>query len=126
MAKQNPSDKESSAYFVSSDIPAWIDKSTVAKFSDKDFQRIISFFVFLSPCKSLSARADFSEFYRWSAPWKKPYKLNEQLKKASSNPHLLFSAKNYGAMESALEKSGLKDNFPNDMLGKVRKNSPPA
>lgn len=46
MAKQNPSDKESSAYFVSSDIPAWIDKSTVAKFSDKDFQRIISFLSF--------------------------------------------------------------------------------
>lgn len=102
-------------FFISSETPAWVDKESLLKFKNEDFRRIVDFFVFLNPCKSICKRADFSAFYNWKSPWRKPYKLNEQLKKASSNPKLLFSAENYEAVESALEKSRLKDNFPDDI-----------
>lgn len=115
MKNTNYEQKDKNGFFISSDVPAWIDRDSISKFKDANFRKIIDFFIFLNPCKDLCTRADFSVFYKWSAPWKKPYKLNKQLKHNSTNYKLLFSAKTYGDIENALEKANLKDNFPNDI-----------
>jgi hypothetical protein len=52
--------------------------------------------------------------YGWNTPWSKPFYLNKQLRQAASNYNLIYSAKSYDAMDIALEKADLKDNFPLD------------
>lgn len=85
------------------------------EFSDKDLFRIVVFFVFHCPCKSLLAMNRTLDEYGWTSPWKAPYHLNWQLKRAASNYNLIFSSKNYDAMEEALKKANLYDDFPNDL-----------
>lgn len=58
-------------------------------------------------------RRSLSE-YNWHTPWKKPYYLNKQLKQASTNHKLLFSAPNHDSMDDALEKADLLNCFPSD------------
>ncbi len=93
---------------------AWIQWIAPERLADEDFFRIISFFVFHSPCIELSSMCRSLEEYGWRTPWRKPFYLNKQLKRAAQNPYLLFSAKNYNTLESALEKAKFKDNFPSD------------
>lgn len=52
--------------------------------------------------------------YGWNTPWRKPYCLSRKLKRASSNYNLLFSAKNYEALELALNTANLNSLFPSD------------
>ena len=52
--------------------------------------------------------------YGWSAPWRKPYYLNKQLRQASLYELVVYSAKGYNEMDVALEKADLKETFPSD------------
>lgn len=92
--------------------PEWINWIAPNSFEDKDLFRIVIFFVFHSPCENLSSMRRTLAEYGWSAPWKKPYYLNKQLRQVASNYELLFSAKGYNEMDAALEKADLKENFP--------------
>lgn len=98
------------AYFVDKH-PKWLKWIAAEDFNDTDFIRIIAFFVFHSPCPGLSSMGKMLSDYKWSAPWKLPYYLNRQLKMASTNFNLLFSAKSYDAIEDALGKANLLDDF---------------
>lgn len=94
--------------------PNWLEWITPERFNDKDLFRIVIFYVFHSPCNGLSAMKKTLQEYGWNTPWRRPYKLNLQLKDASSNPNLIYSAQSYENMTEALEKSNLADNFPSD------------
>lgn len=90
----------------------WLQWIAPERFNDSDLFKIVVFFVFHSPCSELSVMGRTLLEYGWKMPWRKPYKLNLQLKEASSNHNLIFSAKSYGDMDKALEKANLKDEFP--------------
>ncbi len=92
--------------------PAWIRWIAPDRFEDRDLFRIVVFFVFHSPCENLSSMRRTLAEYGWTAPWKKPYYLNKQLRQVASNYKLLFSAKGYNEMDVALEKADLRENFP--------------
>ena len=100
---------------ISTHSPNWLKWIAPEKFNDKDLFRIVVFFVFHSPCEGLSARGKLLTEYGWNTPWKKPYWLNKQLRQASSNYELLFSASSYALMDKALDDANLKDNFPSDL-----------
>lgn len=91
--------------------PNWIEFDD---FYDYDFLRIVTFFLFHSSCDNLSAMRKSLYEYGWTAPWKKPYYLNKQLRQEASTYELLFSAKGYNEMEEALEKAALLNDFPSD------------
>ena len=96
--------------------PLWLNWLAPAELlEDNDLFRIVIFYVFHSPCVGLSAMGKTLQGYNWNTPWRTPYKLNMQLKEASSNKELIFSAKSYGTMSEALEKANLLDNFPSDL-----------
>ncbi len=94
---------------------SWMQWITPETFADADLFRIVTFFVFHSPCEDLSSMCKPLAEYGWTAPWKKPFYLNKQLKQLSGNYELLFSASSYDSLEIALEKAGLKDNFPSKL-----------
>lgn len=93
---------------------SWLQWIVPERFNDSDLFKIVTFFVFHSPCPELSSMGRSLSEYGWTAPWKKPYYLNRQLRQAATNYNLIYSANGYDAMESALEKARLKDNFPSD------------
>lgn len=95
--------------------PAWLNQIAPDRFEDQDLFRIVTFYVFHSPCAGLSARGRSLEEYGWSAPWKKPYYLNKQLKQAASNYELLYSADGYEKMDEALGSANMLRDFPLDM-----------
>lgn len=94
---------------------AWLQWIAPDRFNDADLFRIVTFFVFHSPCPELSSMGRSLSEYGWSAPWRKPYYLNRQLRQAATNYNLIYSADGYDAIEVALEKASLKDNFPSDL-----------
>lgn len=73
----------------------WLQWIAPERFNDIDLQRIVTFFVFHSPCKELSAMSKTLDEYGWKKPWQKPYWLNKQLIQASTNCNLLFPANTY-------------------------------
>lgn len=93
----------------------WLRWIAPEEFNDESLFRIVTFFVFHSPCSTLSAMSKTLDKYGWNTPWRKPYYLNRHLKRASTNYNLLFSAKNYDTMDEALKKANLYDNFPVDL-----------
>lgn len=95
--------------------PDWMQWIAPTSFEDAELFRIVIFFVFHSPCPQLSSMGKSLQEYHWNTPWKKPYYLNKQLKQASTNKYLLFSASSYATMDAALHKSDLNDNFPSDL-----------
>lgn len=95
--------------------PKWLNWIAPEQFNDSDLFRIVVFFVFHSPCSEQSFMCRTLKEYGWSAPWKKPYWLNRQLKQAASNYELIFSAKGYDEMDIALNMAELKDDFPSDL-----------
>lgn len=95
--------------------PKWMNWIAPDRFNDKDLFRIVIFFVFHSPCKDVSSMRKTLEEYGWTAPWKKPYLLNKQLKQEASTYELLYSAKGYEEMDLALGKASLlNESFPSD------------
>lgn len=107
--------RESMAVYVNRNA-SWMQWIAPERFADNELFRIVTFFVFHSPCAELSSMCRSLEEYGWATPWKKPFHLNKQLKQAATNQQLLFSAQNYDALETALDKANLKDNFPSDFL----------
>lgn len=95
--------------------PTWMRWIAPEYFNDHDLFRIVIFFVFHSPCSNLSSMGKTLTEYGWSAPWRKPYCLNKQLRQAASIYDLIYSAKGYDEMDIALEKSDLKEKFPSDL-----------
>ena len=96
--------------------PNWLEWIAPEEFNDSELFKIVTFYVFHSPCEGLSARKKTLQEYGWKTPWRKPYKLNIQLKNASSNPKLIYSAEKYDKMSETLEKSNLLYNFPSDFM----------
>ncbi|MBE7081239.1 MAG: hypothetical protein E7372_01615 [Clostridiales bacterium] len=95
--------------------PLWLGKLNIEAFEDKQFLRIITFFVFHSPVDNLSARQICLSEYGWNTPWRKPYYLNKQLKQAASNYELLFSSATFKKMDEALTKADLISSFPSNI-----------
>ncbi|MCD8221090.1 MAG: hypothetical protein LUD07_02650 [Clostridiales bacterium] len=94
--------------------PSWMHWIAPEEFNDSELFKIVVFYVFHSPCVGLSSMRRSLEEYGWSDPWKKPYYLNKQLLAASTNPKLIVSSRTYDAMEKALQKADLLDDFPSD------------
>lgn len=94
----------------------WLRWIAPEEFEDRELFRIVVFFVFHSPCSGLSSMGRSLASYGWNAPWRKPYKLNCQLKQASTNYSLVFSAESYDQLEDALEKANLGDDFTDDLI----------
>ena len=94
--------------------PDWIRWIAPEHFNDQDLFKIVIFFVFHSPCSNLSSMGKTLDEYGWSAPWRKPYYLNKQLRQAATSYELIYSAKGYDEMDAALEKADLKETFPSD------------
>jgi hypothetical protein len=95
--------------------PDWLGWIAPEQFNDPELFRIVVFFVFHSPCDGVSAMGKSLSEYGWSAPWKKPYYLNKQLKQAATTYNLLYSTDNYNKMSETLKLADLKDNFPSDL-----------
>lgn len=96
--------------------PLWLGELNVKYYEDKQFIRIITFFVFHSPVNNLSARQICLSEYGWNTPWRKPYYLNKQLKQATNNYELLFSSATLKEMNDALTKANLVNSFPSDIV----------
>lgn len=94
--------------------PDWIRWIAPEHFNEQDLFKIVIFFVFHSPCSNLSSMGKTLDEYGWSAPWRKPYYLNKQLRQASLYELVVYSAKGYNEMDVALEKADLKETFPSD------------
>lgn len=94
--------------------PDWIRWIAPEHSNDQDLFKIVIFFVFHSPCSNLSSMGKTLDEYGWSAPWRKPYYLNKQLRQASLYELVVYSAKGYNEMDVALEKADLKETFPSD------------
>ena len=94
--------------------PDWIRWIAPEHFNDQGLFKIVIFFVFHSPCSNLSSMGKTLDEYGWSAPWRKPYYLNKQLRQASLYELVVYSAKGYNEMDVALEKADLKETFPSD------------
>lgn len=101
-------------YITTERNPNWINWISSDNFNDSDLFRIVIFFVFHSPCENISSMGKSISEYGWSAPWKKPWYLNRQFRQVASNYEILYSADAYSAMDAALQKAELKDNFPSD------------
>ena len=84
------------------------------QYGQKDIIRIITFFVFHSPCAGTSAQGKSLAEYGWHTPWKKPYYLNKQLKQTATNQNLLFSASKYEILERTLSEHDCDEHFPPD------------
>lgn len=84
--------------------PNWLDFIVPERFNNADLNRIVTFFVFHSPCSELSAMSKSLAEYGWDAPWRKPEYLQRKLKAVSTNDDLLFSAETLDDMKQALEK----------------------
>lgn len=95
--------------------PAWITQIAPENFNDNDLFRIVTFFVFHSPCPNLSYMGRTLQDYGWHTPWRQPYYLNRQLKGTANNHDLIFSAKDYDSMDNALAKSNMLENFPTEL-----------
>lgn len=113
MAKK--STKEKSGKVVVEFHPRWLDFIAPERFNSAELNRIITFFVFHSPCNELSAMSKGLDEYGWSSPWKKPQYLQRKLKQVSTNADLLFSAQTIDDMKQALEKAKLLDNITADV-----------
>ena len=93
----------------------WLQWIAPEKFNDAELFRIVTFFVFHSPCPGLSSMGKPLSAYNWNKPWRKPFYLNRQLRQAASTYNLLFSASTYENMREALSKANLLERFPDDI-----------
>lgn len=91
--------------------PIWLDYITPERFNNAELNRIVTFFVFHSPCSELSAMSKCLREYGWDTPWRKPQYLQRKLKTASFNENLLFSAQTIDDMRQALEKADLLEDI---------------
>ena len=95
--------------------PKWMEWIVPDKFNDADLFKIVTFYLFHCPSESSSYMRKSLKEYGWNTPWRKPYKLNEQLKRATNNPKLIYSSKTLKDMEATLEKANLDNHFPQNI-----------
>lgn len=100
-------------YYVD-ESPSWMIETPIEEY-DADFVKILDFFQFHAPVPGQSARCKTIQEYGWETPWKTPFWLNRQLKRAASNYDLLFTAESQGKMDENLEKADLRDSFPSEL-----------
>lgn len=93
----------------------WLRWIAPEEFADAELFRIVTFFVFHSPCPNISSMGKSLSEYGWNAPWKKPYYLNKQLRRAASNYNILYSATSCDTLEAALVKANLDVGIPSDL-----------
>lgn len=94
--------------------PEWLEWIAPESFEDKELFKIVTFYLFHCPSEKSSYMRKSLKDYGWNTPWRKPYKLNEQLKRATNNERLIYSSQTIKEMDKALEKAQLDKNFPND------------
>ncbi|MEE1126083.1 MAG: hypothetical protein U0L18_09160 [Acutalibacteraceae bacterium] len=104
--------KEKSGEIITEFNPPWLEFIPPERFNNHDLYRIVTFFVFHSPCAQLSAMSHSLIDYGWDSPWRKPQYLQKKLKNASTNPDLIFSSQTIDDMRQALSNSNLLDDFP--------------
>ena len=95
--------------------PTWVKREKDDFCKRENYRKIIDFYLLNTPVTSLSSRSVSLCERGWVTPWRKPFYLNRQLKQSSSNYKLLFSAATYNAVEEALTKADLKDDFPSNI-----------
>jgi len=93
----------------------WVKDISIKEIMNDDFSRILSFYLFHSPVRGLSAMSKELNDYGWHVAWGKEYKLNVQLKKLTNNEKLIFSVNAYSKMDDALTKADLLDKFPSNL-----------
>ena len=99
---------EANGYVLVEDRPTWIlDSINHGRTYYKHLLPLLDFFVFESPVEGLSSRRKTIQDYGWNNPWGRPTYLNKQLKDASNNRFLYYSASNLNLMEEALNRAGL-------------------
>ena len=99
--------------------PRWLQWIVPDRFDDKELFRIVTFYVFHCPSENSSYMRKSLKEYGWNTPWRKPYKLNNQLKQVTNNEHLIYSSSTLKDMDVALEKAELDIDFPNFMIIKI-------
>lgn len=99
--------------------PQWISEMPAGMIEDDEFKAIFIFFVLNTPCSELSSRARTIRSHGWTAPWRKPFYLNRQLKQQASNYNILFSASKYDELDDALQKCHLSQ-FPPENIADER------
>lgn len=82
------------------------------QYGQKDIIRIITFFVFHSPCPGVSVQGKTLAEYGWHDPWNSPYYLNKQLKKAATKLSLFIPVGICSNMETILQNNGCDKEFP--------------
>lgn len=97
---------------------SWLEWIAPEYFLNERLMRIVTFFVFHSPCPSLSSMGRTLEEYGWHNPWRKPFYLSKQLKRAATNFDLLYSASTLDSLEDALKKANLSEGFSTADLSK--------
>lgn len=95
--------------------PNWLQWIVPDRFEDKELFRIITFYVFHCPSKDSSYMRKSLKEYGWNTPWRKPYKLNNQLKIVANNKHFIYSSSKLDNIDVALHKSMLDIDFPNNL-----------
>ena len=104
--------------------PNWLKWIAPEKFNDESLFRIVIFFVFHSPCETLSAMGKPLIEYGWSKkPWFKPESLKWNLIANTSNnlnnkeqgkTQFIYSVEKVGDMSQALRKADLEEGFLNN------------
>lgn len=82
------------------------------QYGQKDVIRIITFFVFHSPCPGVSAQGKTLAEYGWHNSRNSPYYLNKQLKKVATELSLFVPVGIRGNMETILQNNGCDKEFP--------------
>lgn len=110
-----------SGYVTAEETPTWLEWVDFRRLNDEKLFRIVTFYVFHSPCtkpKPLSAMSRPITDYGWSQKWanyRTPTSLNYILRKASTTSSLIYSAVGNNDIQQACEKADLLDNFPSNI-----------
>lgn len=84
---------------------SWLEEFPEGLFGSENYIKIHSFFVVESIVDGVSARGkDLRQDYGWTDPWSRPYFLNKQLKKKTTDKDLLYSAEVYEQKADSMKK----------------------
>ena len=117
--------RKPSGYIYAEDTPAWLEWIVPESFNATELFRIVTFFVFHSPCvgttnkpQPASAMCKPITDYGWSAKWgnyRNPNSLNYILRNSCTNFSLIYSATGNNDMQQACDKADLLVDFPHKL-----------
>jgi len=108
MAKQKKDESE----YIHADFPAkWIKDTIDEKLKNKDFGKILDFFVIHTPCEELSARAKTLDSYQW----KNTYSLKKEMHIVPAKDSIFSFGEKWEEMKDSLNEVSLQKNFPSDL-----------